>query len=306
MTIATLNSPLGGNMITNAEVRHYEKVGNRSITQHYHSKNVKFKIYPDGSQVISYGDYRLKDKFRAEAKRELEIELNEGMPKKRQTKDDYSRKDEKDSGKRAKDKIMDLAKSNEWGWFGTLTLDKTKIDRYDYAKISESIKKLLHATRKRMKDVKYLIVPEQHKDGAWHFHILLTADGFNRELIDSGRKDAKGRTIYNWEKYEFGFTEFTKIDDSCRASSYLAKYVTKVNKVPKGKKKYWSSKDLKKPTLEYTNMNDATLQEYISIADYVATTTVNMKIVNNGVIEYVEKHYVYITLNKPILPPFVK
>lgn len=83
-----------------------------------------------------------------------------------------------DSIKRAKDKIFDIAfvNSSLWQFFITLTLDKTKIDRYDKKEINKRLKSWLHNMSTNY-NLNYLIIPEYHKDGAIHFHVALPTEG---------------------------------------------------------------------------------------------------------------------------------
>ncbi len=97
----------------------------------------------------------------------------------------------------------------------------------------------------------YLVVPELHKDGkAYHFHGLFSNID-NLGLVDSGKVDKNGNTIYNVGKYKFGFTTAERIRDLGRSCSYLSKYITKdLCVVTKGKRRYWSSRNVKLPVVE--------------------------------------------------------
>ena len=95
----------------------------------------------------------------------------------------------------------------------------------------------------------YLVVPEQHKDGAFHFHGLFSGIDY-LPFTFSGKLDKQGRPIYNIGSYKWGFTTATKVGDSAKASSYLCKYVTKdLCAVTAGKKRYWASKNVKRPEI---------------------------------------------------------
>lgn len=47
-----------------------------------------------------------------------------------------------------------------------------------------------------------------------------------------------------------------KIKDPQRVATYIAKYLTKKLAVPKGRKCYWASRSLAKPTVEYVDMQE--------------------------------------------------
>ena len=151
------------------------------------------------------------------------------------------------SNNRAKQKIYELARSNEWEYFLTLTFAK---DRYNYDVLTEKLRNWINRTKKNYApDMKYIFVPELHKDGALHFHGIVSDIG-SLPLIDSGHKDKDGKIIYNIDCYKMGFTTATQVTDSGRVASYLTKYITKdLMSYSKGKKKYWASRNLKKPNI---------------------------------------------------------
>ena len=151
--------------------------------------------------------------------------------------------------RRAKQAIKEYALCNEWEYFVTFTLDKTKQDRYDLKayikKLGEMIKNL---NRNRKVPITYLLIPERHKDGAWHMH------GFVNGLLDDDLEVAMTRNnkiVYHWIKYgqKFGFNDLEKIEDKEKASSYITKYVTKdlsrgVDEI--NAKTYYCSRNLKR------------------------------------------------------------
>lgn len=177
---------------------------------------------------------------------------------------------------RAKKAIFGYVIANEWDLWGTFTLDGKKVDRYN---LDETQKKLtVYLMNKRARDyqaLRWLIVPERHKDGAWHFHLLLSGLPDN-ELRDTGIiYGATGRRIYNWVDYEekFGFNAFIDIrgvslDEMYRIANYLTKYMTKdLGAVRYNKKKYWVSRGLKKPNKSNTLVNYSEYLNLLNILD---------------------------------------
>lgn len=161
--------------------------------------------------------------------------------------------------RRAKRSIFDYTIANEWEFWGTLTLDGSKIDRYDLNIISKKLTQYLDNTRRRrINGLKWLLVPEKHKNGAWHFHVLISGLP-EEELRDTGKTyGTTERKLYNWLDYEhkFGFNSFVDIrgislEEHYKIASYLTKYMTKtlgmLCYIGQNKKKYWASKGLKKP-----------------------------------------------------------
>ena len=158
---------------------------------------------------------------------------------------------------RTKQAVFDYARSNKWEWFVTFTFSGEKVNRYVFDDCSKAVRKWLQNARRVAPDLKYLIVPEQHKDGAWHFHGLLSDTG-DMIFKDSGKK-SKGQAIYNMTAYRYGFTAATKVTDTSRVAKYIGKYITKsVADQTAGKHRYFVSNNLQKPVsyLFFFDSND--------------------------------------------------
>ncbi|MEQ8175957.1 MAG: hypothetical protein ABRQ26_12930, partial [Syntrophomonadaceae bacterium] len=137
-----------------------------------------------------------------------------------------------DNLNRARDKAFEIAFANEFDYFVTFTLDSSKIDRYDKQEILKKFKVWLQNKVVR-NDLKYIIFPEYHKDGAIHFHGLCSGD---LQIIDSGLKTKRGQNIYNSESWKYGFSSVVKIEGPyARVVNYVMKYISKDNKKVFGK-----------------------------------------------------------------------
>lgn len=146
-------------------------------------------------------------------------------------------------------KIYNYSRGNIWDCFLTLTFDPKKVDRYDYSVCVKKLSQWLKNLKKVYPNMVYVVVPEQHKDGAWHFHGLFS--GINDCLIPSGHCDKTGRMIYNVGKYKFGFSTATFVDNQEAVCKYLTKYITKdLCEVTKGRKRYWVSRNCQLPPEE--------------------------------------------------------
>lgn len=147
--------------------------------------------------------------------------------------------------RRTQSEIADIIDCNDFEWFGTLTTDPKKIDRHDDEVVTKKVATFLDHLKRSSPDLTYLLVPERHKNGALHFHALF--GHLNAHMSDSGKKWHR-ETIYNLKAYTWGFSNFTRIKDKARTANYCRKYITKEMLTErKNKKRYWSSKNLKKP-----------------------------------------------------------
>ncbi len=149
---------------------------------------------------------------------------------------------------RARTRVFDLAICNDFEYFITLTINKEKLDRYE---LKEYIKKLGQFIRNYRRDyeadIQYLLIPEKHKDGAWHMHGLIK--GIPREHLyinENGYLD--------WENYKkrFGWCSIDKIKNKEAISKYITKYVRKSFDTDRGitekeSKLYYCSRGLRRP-----------------------------------------------------------
>ena len=187
--------------------------------------NCRIKRYPDGRENITVFNQKifnpekwvLADGFEDERKIDLQQydrQYNENGVR-------------LDNLKRAKEKVFDIAFANInlWKYMVTFTLDRMKIDRYDAKEVNKRFTKWLQNSVAR-KDINYLLVAEPHKDGAIHFHGLLS-DGLNFKF--SGLYDENGRQIFDILDYPFGFARAVPIDKDTETNccKYITKYMTK-------------------------------------------------------------------------------
>ncbi len=126
---------------------------------------------------------------------------------------------------RSKSKVYEYALCNDFTFFCTFTLSAEKIDRFDLKGFSVKFGQFIrNYNRKRAEKNKvfYLVVPEQHKNCAWHLHGLLGGLSFDDLVVNE-------YGYYDWEDYSsrFGFISLSPIRDKKACSAYITKYVTK-------------------------------------------------------------------------------
>lgn len=168
---------------------------------------------------------------------------------------DYIPTEDDRAVRRARKRVYDLAVCNDdLKYFITLTLDKEKIDRYDYDVVVAKLNTWLDNAVRR-KGLKYVLVAETHKDGAIHFHGLIN-DVFT--MIKSGKYTiscGKRKPIYNIKEWKFGFTTAIEVSGvHSNVCKYISKYITKQNVSGKvGGRWYYHGGDLKEPEYLYSN-----------------------------------------------------
>lgn len=200
---------------------------------------------------VDYGEfvqYRVYDRPISKNEEQKEIkEQNQEVEKndKVDTKDNKktgqadNKRSEQVSINRSIQTIYKYAQANRWEYFVTLTFKRdVDVNVYDYSDCVKKLTKWLNNQRRKCPDLKYLFVPEMHKDGAFHFHgLIANADGLT--YSDSGRvaignkayKRTKENqhfpTIYNLDNWKYGFSTATAVVSSCKSASYICKYITK-------------------------------------------------------------------------------
>ena len=225
------------------------------------------------------------------------------------------------SVRRAKKAVKDIARSNSWKYFVTLTLDPEKVNRYDVAEVWKHMRHWL-GNNVRRKGLAYLLVLEHHKDGALHAHGL-----FNDALegVDSGTMSVPGRKapvkvrseahrraleragghpVYNLPSWGWGFSTAIELYGEMDAAiNYVCKYIGKEmsgqNGVEFGTPEkiggrwYYSGGALQRPTVEWF---DVVVKDWENVPgwfqpeDYPYASFLTLRVTADG----------------EVLPPFVK
>lgn len=194
------------------------------------------------------------------------------------------------SRRRARRKIFDYIICNDFDMFVTLTLDAKLIDRNDYGAIIKRLNTWL-GNRVKRKGIRYIGVPEYHKNGGLHFHFAVNgADKF--KLVDSGTVTVEGRkkpiradtarfrgyapeqchTVYNLPEWKLGFsTAILTYGDRGALAHYLSKELCKdvqkslvksgsIDKI--GGRWYLHGGHFEKPVVELANRNFEEMSGY--------------------------------------------
>lgn len=217
---------------------------------HYLAYNY-VKVYPKHVML-----FKLKNPF---LKQHDNLEINtdlSGTPDPTSRTGELSASTRERSLRRTKTAVSDLVKCNEFDLFGTFTFNRLRVDRYDHERCKSVLTKWLENQQRIHGKFNYIIIPELHKDGAIHFHGVM--GGFSGKMADSGHKDPKGRKIYNLTGYKWGFTNFSRISSKTATANYIQKYITKEMIITANKRRYWTSKGLKRPSIKY-NVDEQTL-----------------------------------------------
>lgn len=166
---------------------------------------------------------------------------------------------------RARRTVRDLILCNPFNLFCTFTFAADKLDRNDLGKCSKRIRELFKNYRNRYApDFRYIIIPEYHKNGAIHFHGMVS--GIRPEDLkvpDLIPKRGRGgvvelvpntRRYVDWPYYsqKLGFFSCSKVRNYTACARYVSKYITKdLEQLPKGLNVYMCSQGLRRPELVF-------------------------------------------------------
>jgi len=156
--------------------------------------------------------------------------------------------------------------------FLTFTVDPEAFDRNSYADIVHFLGQWL-SNRVRRNGLKYILVPELHDKGGYHFHGIANASAL--KLVDSGYRKFKKynavrldklyvpkgdekyvQVIYNVADLPLGFSTAIKIDGESaqtKISKYIWKYMTKQGGTKIAGRYYLHGGDLVAPKLVYSD-----------------------------------------------------
>lgn len=178
------------------------------------------------------------------------------------------------SMRRARAKLRRLALANDFTYFVTLTLDPERIDRYDGAAITKALSRWCDNMVRRH-GLRYILVPERHKDGAFHFHGFFAGDGL--KAVDSG-KLIGGRKAYNLPQWTLGFTTAQPLyGEYAAAVAYCCKYIGKQEGQRPLGRWYYSGGALKEPAKIYADLDYRAVDKAVEFSIPCA----KMKVLNN-------------------------
>lgn len=219
--------------------------------------NCKIMHYPNGTHVSFY----LKNIQTGKKKSCYHLKKSDADKIRTVEQIEHCKKVSLSSTKR---RVYNIARSNTWDWFLTLTFDRKITDSSNYLEVLHKLQEFLKNLRKRKcPELKYIIVPELHKDKThYHFHGLLSGiDGM--KIAYSGHNDKNGTPIFNVLDWKWGFSTVTRIKDTVKASAYVSKYITKDSQsfFP-NRHRYLCSMNVNRTDAEYILMDET---EFLSV-----------------------------------------
>ena len=120
---------------------------------------------------------------------------------------------------RTRRNIRELALSNQFEYFATLTINSDYCDRFHLTDCQNLLRQKLKKLKRKNSEFAYIFITEKHKNGAFHFHGLVKG-------IDDFYINENGYLSHKLFD-EIGFNSFSKIKDYTKCCNYILKYITK-------------------------------------------------------------------------------
>lgn len=162
------------------------------------------------------------------------------------------------SAHRSRQNLYDICRCNEFAYFVTWTFDKDKIDRLNDNKVKRKFTQFQNYLRKKFPDMYYVAVPEYHKKGGLHFHLLIGGVTMDElKAVPAKNKRGKlifknGKQIFNVSRWRLGFSTLSAIGNGEATKHYICKYISKQHLDDRffGKRRYYVSKNIRRPEVE--------------------------------------------------------
>lgn len=166
---------------------------------------------------------------------------------------------------KTRDKIFDIACANTFNYFITLTYSSEKCDRYSFQECSKKVRQFMNNFKKEHRfdcpNFKYLLVHEQHKNGAYHYHGLIYLEDVSTLSLALHQPKSCKYPVYNWGRWKNGFSTVTEINDINATRAYILKYINKNidESYVKGQRHFYYSQNCEKPEISYDMIKDEQL-----------------------------------------------
>ena len=201
--------------------------------------NTKIKKYPQGFCKITTASRKI---FKESGWELCGGDNREFIPKPQ----DENPVTRSDSRHRSLTSVYDIIcmNENDFKYFVTLTISADKVNRKDPQEVIPLLRSFLKNMTSRY-GLKYILIPEHHKDGSIHLHGLFSN---NITIVDSGTRKVDGykkplkietlkrkgiplekcQIVYNLPQWKNGWSTAIELyGDTKSVAGYITKYITK-------------------------------------------------------------------------------
>ena len=166
------------------------------------------------------------------------------------------------SAHRSRQALYDICRCNDFQYFVTWTFDSDKIERLNDTIVKRKFTQFQNYLRKKFPNMYYIAVPEYHKKGGLHFHLLIGGVTMDElKAVPAKYEKRKGRhkkgdlifknghQIFNVSRWKLGYSTLSVIGNGEATKHYICKYISKQHLDDRffGKRRYYVSKNIRRP-----------------------------------------------------------
>lgn len=167
----------------------------------------------------------------------------------------------KHTARRARQTLYDICKCNDFQFFVTFTYDPERKERLNDEVTRRTFSVWANNMRRYYPNMYYIAVPEYHKKGGIHYHMLVGGIKWEDLKPKFWKLDKNGTPIYNVTAWTWGYSTVTRIKNGEAAKHYVCKYITKQHFDERffGKRRFHTSQNIIRPTTYHAESEDGSV-----------------------------------------------
>lgn len=167
----------------------------------------------------------------------------------------------KHTARRARQTLYDICKCNDFQFFVTFTYDPEKKERLNDEVTRRTFSVWANNMRRYYPNMYYIAVPEYHKKGGIHYHMLVGGIKWEDLKPKFWKLDKNGTPVYNVTAWTWGYSTVTRIKNGEAAKHYVCKYITKQHFDERffGKRRFHTSHNIVRPTTYRAESDDGSI-----------------------------------------------
>lgn len=171
------------------------------------------------------------------------------------------------SARRSRQTLYDIARCNDFDFFVTITFDKEKVERLNDEATRRTFTKWANFVRKKFPSMFYCAVPEYHKKGGLHYHLLVGGIKWDDLRPVFWKLDKHGAPIYSVMAWPYGFSTVSRLKNREAAKHYVCKYITKQHYDLRffRKRRFQTSHNISRPRIYHMESTDGSVWQSLSM-----------------------------------------
>ena len=167
----------------------------------------------------------------------------------------------KRSARRARSNLYDICKCNDFDFFVTFTYSPEEVERLDDDITRRTFSIWANSMRKYYPHMYYVAVPEYHKKGGLHYHLLIGGIKWEDLKPKFWKLDKNGAPVYNATAWEYGFSTISRIKNAEATKHYICKYIAKQHFDERffQKRRFHASHNIQRPTIYHAESEDGNI-----------------------------------------------